>query len=152
MSNAGWTLRSEIIWVRRSSMPEPTAIDRPWRNHEHLFLFSKSVKYHFDRAGLDGEEDVWEIEPERRSASRGEHYAPYPEALVRRCLDVGCPEGGTVLDPFAGGGTTLAVAHQLGMNSIGVDLNASFCDVMVRRMGGVTPELGSSDHGVAAAG
>jgi DNA modification methylase len=152
MSDAGWTLRSEIIWYRRSSMPEPTAHDRPWRNHEHLFLFSKSVKYHFDRSGLDGEEDVWEIEPERRSASRGEHYAPYPQALVRRCLSAGCPEGGTVLDPFAGGGTTLAVAHQLGMNSIGVDLNASFCDVMVRRMGGVTPELGPGEHGVAAAG
>ena len=152
MSSAGWTLRSEIIWVRRSSMPEPTAIDRPWRNHEHLFLFSKSVKYFFDRAGLDGEEDVWEIEPERRSASRGEHYAPYPEALVRRCLDVGCTEGGTVLDPFAGGGTTLAVARQLGMNSIGVDLNASFCDVMVRRLGGVTPETRPGDQDVAAAG
>ncbi len=152
MAEAGWTLRSEIIWYRRSSMPEPTAMDRPWRNHEHLFLFSKSVKYHFDRSGLGGQEDVWEIEPERRSASRGEHYAPYPEALVHRCLSAGCPDAGTVLDPFAGGGTTLAVAQRLGMNSIGVDLNASFCDVMVRRMGGVTPELEPSDRGVAATG
>lgn len=151
MADAGWTLRSEIVWYRRSSMPEPTAIDRPWRTHEHVFLFSKSVKYHFDRSGLGGEEDVWEIEPERRSASRGEHYAPYPEALVHRCLSVGSPAGGTVLDPFAGGGTTLAVAHRLGMNSIGVDLNPSFCDVMVRRMGGLTTELSSNDAGVAAA-
>jgi DNA modification methylase len=152
MADAGWTLRSEIIWVRRSSMPEPTAIDRPWRNHEHLFLFSKNVKYRFDRSGLGGEEDVWEIEPERRGAARGEHYAPYPEALVERCLKVGCPPRGTVLDPFAGGGTTLAVAQRLGMDSIGIDLNASFCDVMVRRMGGVTPELGLDDQGVAVVG
>jgi DNA modification methylase len=152
LADAGWTLRSEIIWVRRSSMPEPTAIDRPWRNHEHLFLFSKSVKYHFDRSALAGEEDVWMIEPERRSASRGEHYAPYPEALVHRCLSVGCPSGGTVLDPFAGGGTTLAVAQRLGMNSIGIDLNESFCDVMVRRLGGVAPTIGAGDHSVAAAG
>jgi hypothetical protein len=152
LSDAGWTLRSEIIWVRRSSMPEPTAIDRPWRNHEHLFLFSKSVRYHFDRSGLAGEEDVWEIEPERNGASRGEHYAPYPETLVRRCLRAGCPEGGTALDPFAGGGTTLAVAQKLGMNSIGIDLNASFCDVMVRRMGGSASEPAASNQGVAAAG
>jgi DNA modification methylase len=150
MSDAGWTLRSEIVWYRRGSMPEPTAIDRPWRNHEHVFLFSKSVRYHFDRSGLNGEEDVWEIEPERRSASRGEHYAPYPEALVHRCLSLGCPEGGTVLDPFAGGGTTLAVAHRLGMNSIGVDLNASFCDVMVRRMGGANEAAPMEDAGSAA--
>jgi DNA modification methylase len=152
LADAGWTLRSEIIWVRRSSMPEPTAIDRPWRNHEHLFLFSKSVKYYFDRSGLDGEEDVWEIEPERRSASRGAHYAPYPEALVHRCLSAGCPPGGTALDPFAGGGTTLAVAQQLAMNSIGIDLSATFCDVIVGRMGGPTPQRGSDHQGVAATG
>lgn len=151
MSAAGWTLRSEIIWVRRSAMPEPTAQDRPWRNHEHLFLFSKNVKYSFDRDGLDGEEDVWEIEPDRRSASRGEHYAPYPEALVDRCLRAGCPDGGTVLDPFAGGGTTLAVAHRLGLNAIGVDLNRDFCEVIVRRVGGVTSEV-VTGRGLAAAG
>lgn len=148
----GWTLRSEIIWVRRTSMPEPTAHDRPWRQHEHLFLFSKGVKYHFDRSGLPGQEDVWEIEPERRSATRGEHFAPYPEALVKRCLEAGCPEGGTVLDPFAGGGTTLAVARRLGMPSIGVDLNESFCDVIVRRMGETTPDIELDDQSVAAIG
>jgi DNA modification methylase len=140
MAQRGWTLRSEIIWVRRSAMPEPTAHDRPWRTHEHVFLFSKNVKYYFDRSGLDGDEDVWEIEPARRSAVRGEHYAPYPEELVERCLGVGCPPGGTVLDPFAGGGTTLAVAQRLGMNSLAVDLNMSFCDVIVRRVGGTASE------------
>ena len=152
MSDAGWTLRSEIIWVRRSSMPEPTAIDRPWRNHEHLFLFSKSARYYFDRSGLGGEEDVWMIEPERRSASRGAHYAPYPEALAERCLAAGCPPGGTALDPFGGGGTTLAVAQRLGINSIAVDLNRSFCDVMTRRVGGVASELPSDEGGRVAAG
>lgn len=150
MSAAGWTLRSEIIWVRRTQMPEPTAVDRPWRNHEHLFLFSKGARYNFDREGLAGEEDVWEIEPERNSASRGEHYAPYPEALVERCLLSGCPPRGTVLDPFAGGGTTLAVAQRLGLSSIGVDLNPSFCDVIVRRMGGQS-KVDLAD-GIAAAG
>lgn len=135
LADDGWTLRSEIIWVKRGAMPEPTAQDRPWRHHEHLFLFSKGIRYHFDRTGLHGEEDVWEIEPERRSGARGLHYAPYPEALVRRCLSVGCPAGGTVLDPFAGGGTTLAVARSMNLNSVGVDLSATFCDVMAERLG-----------------
>ena len=146
MAQRGWTLRSEIIWVRRSAMPEPTAHDRPWRTHEHVFLFSKSAKYYFDRSGLDGDEDVWEIEPERRSAARGEHYAPYPEELVERCLGAGCPPGGTVLDPFAGGGTTSAVAHRLGMNSLAVDLNTSFCDVIVRRVGSTASETGERER------
>jgi DNA modification methylase len=151
LSDAGWTLRSEIIWVRRSSMPEPTAHDRPWRTHEHLFLFSKDARYHFDRLGLEGDEDVWEIEPERRGAARGEHYAPYPEALVRRCLATGCPPGGTVLDPFVGGGTTLAVAQSLGLNAVGVELNSTFCDVTVRRVGGAAPTAEPGEKVAAAA-
>ena len=107
----GWTLRSSIIWVRKSSIPEPTAQDRPWRKDaRHIFLFTKKARYYFNRDGLGGEEDVWTIEPERNSIARGTHYAPYPRALVRRCLSAGCPQGGTVLDPFVGGGTDVGCA------------------------------------------
>jgi DNA modification methylase len=38
----------------------------------------------------------------------------------------GCPAGGTVLDPFAGSGTTILVANQLGRNGIGLDLNFQY--------------------------
>lgn len=130
----GWTLRSDIIWHRKTAMPEPTSKDRPWRRHEHIFMLVKSVRYHFDREALGGEEDVWDIPPERWSAARGEHYAPYPSELVDRCLRTGCPSGGVVLDPFAGGGTTLVVARDLGLRGIGIDLSEAFCEVMARRM------------------
>lgn len=40
-----------------------------------------------------------------------------------------------MLDPFAGGGTTLAVAQSMNLYSVGVDLNAGFCDVMAERLG-----------------
>lgn len=122
-----WTLRSAIVWERNTSIPEPTARDRPWRKYEHLFLFTKSTRYHFDRQGLGREEDVWHIEPERNTLARGTHYAPYPRDLVRRCISAGCPEGGTVLDPFAGGGTTMSVALEMRRHAIGIELNQEFC-------------------------
>jgi DNA modification methylase len=128
MQSAGWTLRSDIIWMRKTSIPEPTSKDRPWRKYEHIFMFTKSTKYHFDRDALDGEEDVWFIEPERNSLARGTHYAPYPRELVRRCLAIGCPEGGVVLDPFVGGGTTMSVALETGRDAYGIELNPTFCD------------------------
>lgn len=131
MQAAGWTLRSDVIWMRKTSIPEPTAKDRPWRKYEHIFMFTKSVRYYFDRDELDGEEDVWFIEPERNSMARGTHYAPYPRELVKRCLSVGCPPGGTVLDPFVGGGTTMSVALEMGRDAVGVELNPSFCDHIV---------------------
>lgn len=127
MQESGWTLRSDIIWMRKTSIPEPTAKDRPWRKFEHIFMFTKSPRYYFDRNGLGDEEDVWLIEPERNSLARGTHYAPYPRELVRRCLSVGCPEGGTVLDPFVGGGTTMSVALAMSRNAIGIELNETFC-------------------------
>lgn len=134
MQADGWTLRSSIIWVRKSAIPEPTSKDRPWRKYEHIFLFSKSPRYFFDREGLDGEEDVWFIEPDRRSLARGTHYAPYPRALVERCISAGCPEGGTVLDPFLGGGTTMYVADEMQRSSVGVELNPNFCALVAENM------------------
>lgn len=127
LQSDGWILRSAIIWVRNTAIPEPSSRDRPWRKYEHLFLFSKSVRYFFKRDGLDGEEDVWVIEPDRNSRARGTHYAPYPTALVERCINAGCPAGGVVLDPFLGGGTTMYVANDMGRDAIGIELNPTFC-------------------------
>jgi DNA modification methylase len=134
MQEDGWTLRSAIIWVRNSAIPEPTSKDRPWRKYEHIFLFAKTVRYQFDRAGLEGEEDVWFIEPDRRSLARGTHYAPYPRKLVERCINSACPEGGVVLDPFVGGGTTMYVANEMGRSSVGIELNPNFCELVADQM------------------
>jgi DNA modification methylase len=126
----GWTLRSSIIWHRRTSTPEPTARDRPWRTYEFVFLLTRSPRYYFDRGALGADEDVWLIEPERNSISRGTHYAPYPRELVRRCIDVGCREGGVVLDPFVGGGTTMSVGLDMRRSVVGIELNPSFCGLI----------------------
>jgi DNA modification methylase len=63
------------------------------------------------------------------------HFATWPEALVERIIKAGCPEGGTVLDPFMGSGTTALVARRLGRRSIGVELNPSYCEMAARRLG-----------------
>jgi len=54
-------------------------------------------------------------------------------------LATGCPPGGTVLDPFVGGGTTLAVAQSLDSTPSAWSSNSTFCDVTVRRVGGAAP-------------
>jgi DNA modification methylase len=132
-----WTLRSDIVWVRRQALGEPTSRDRPWRRYEHVFLLSKGVTYHFDRKELNGDEDVWFIDNDQRGATAlGFHFAQFPKALVRRCIAVGCPPGGVVLDPFVGAGTTMHVALEMGRSTIGVDLNKSYCDHVVQLLEG----------------
>jgi DNA modification methylase len=132
MITRGWTLRCPIIWQRNGSMPEPTAKDRPWRTYEMVFMFSKSPRYYFSRKALDKEEDIWTISHRPASASKGIHSAAFPDELARRCLDVGCPAGGLVLDPFAGSGTVLRVAIQTDRQVTGIDLSSTFCDHMAK--------------------
>lgn len=120
----GWTLRSDIIWDRPGSLGEPTARDRPWRRYEHIFMFSRAPRYYFDRTGLTGSEDIWTFSA--RPDNPIAHFAPYPRELVSRCLAIGCPPGGTVLDPFVGSGTTMVAALEAGSPAIGIDLSPDY--------------------------
>jgi DNA modification methylase len=125
-----WVLRSPIIWHRENCLLEPTAKDRPSRSYEFVFMFVKSRRYFFNKNNLPDDkwaEDVWSIAA-RPNIKGSLDTAPYPDELVERCLTVGCPPGGTVLDPFCGSGTTLRVALKHGHPAIGIDLNRDFCD------------------------
>ncbi len=132
MSARKWTLRSAIIWHRAGRLNEAVK-DRPRRSYEYIFMFVKSRRYYFNRDAVvdqNIEEDMWTITARPR-ATPGIKTAPFPDELVRRCLDVGCPPKGSVLDPFAGSGTTLRVALQSKRSATGIDLNIDFCEYMV---------------------
>lgn len=135
LSSRGWVLRSSIIWHRENCLPEYVK-DRPTRSYEFVFMFAKNRKYYFNKAPLveqKVEEDMWTI-PARPKVSNGIDTAPFPDLLVRRCLEIGCRPKGTVLDPFLGSGTTARVA--LGMNHpfIGVELNPDFCKYAINSL------------------
>lgn len=125
MQQRGWTLRSSIIWNRCNAFVEPTARDRPHRQYEFVFMFSKSRFYSFDRTKLV-EEDVWNIPIER--SRRANHNAAFPSELVRRCIEVGSPVGGHVLDPFVGSGTTVLTALEHHRNVVGIDMGGDYID------------------------
>ncbi len=76
--------------------------------------------------------DVWTIPTSPYPAA---HFATFPPELARRCIAAGCPPDGTVLDPFAGSGTTLMVARRLMRKSVGIELNAEYCALAVDRIG-----------------
>jgi len=131
-----WILRSPIIWHRENCLPEPSAKDRPGRTYETVFMFVKSRHYYFNRNNLPDDkwaQDVWNIAPTRKG-NGALNTAPFPDELVERCLAIGCKPGGTVLDPFSGSGTTIRVSVRSGRPSIGIDLNADFCEHTVRSL------------------
>jgi len=135
MSLRGWVLRSSIIWHREKCLPENVK-DRPSRSYEYVFMFVKDRRYFFNKQPLIDqkvEEDMWTIAA-RPKVTPGVDTAPYPDELVERCLQIGCPDGGVVLDPFLGSGTTMRVALSMGHPAIGVDLNSKFCHYAVKNL------------------
>ncbi len=65
---------------------------------------------------------------------KGAHFATFPEALIRPCILAGCPEGGTVLDPFAGAGTTGVVAVKHGRKFAGCEINPAYREMALKRI------------------
>jgi DNA modification methylase len=134
MMSRKWILRTPIIWHRDKALPESVK-DRPRRSYEYIFMFAKERQYYFNRQPLvdkEFDEDVWTILA--RPKTNGIDTAPYPDELVQRCLEIGCPRNGTVLDPFVGSGTTLRVALQSGHSAIGIDLSLEFCDYILSQL------------------
>lgn len=122
LRRAGWYLRATIIW-RKPAAVEPMREDRPAVSHEYLFLLTKSEHSAVRNPGEKWwGHSVWDIAPENDA----EHPAAYPPELARRCIVAGSEEGGTILDPFGGHGTTGFVADRLKRHATLIELNPDF--------------------------
>ena len=62
------------------------------------------------------------------------HFAVYPEKLCITPIKAGCPEGGIVLDPFMGAGTTAVVARKLGRDYVGIELSKEYIKIAEKRL------------------
>lgn len=74
---------------------------------------------------------VWSISPQ---PYRDAHFATMPPDLARRCVLAGSRPGSLVIDPFAGAGTTMLVAHQEGREWAGCDLNPQYVALAEARL------------------
>jgi len=81
--------------------------------------------------GLANRRSVWTVTTQPFSEA---HFATFPPALIEPCIMAGCPKGGTVLDPFAGAGTTGLVADRLGRNAVLIELNLDYCEMAQDRI------------------
>jgi len=65
---------------------------------------------------------------------KGAHFATFPPELPRRCILAASRPGDTILDPFAGSGTTLAVAQELGREFVGIELAEEYLPLIKARL------------------
>jgi len=151
----GWYLRQEIIWSKTNPTPESMR-DRCTKSHEQIFLMTKSQDYHFDVEAIM--EDVGDSKRRPRSvwtipvtSYRGAHFATFPPALIEPCILAGCPEGGIVLDPFGGSGTTAGVSIKNNRRAVLCELNPEYAALIKARVNNIAGEqidmFGSATYG-----
>lgn len=126
-------LRQIIVWDRL------TGIDVNLRNYvtrqEWIMLFAKpdfAVVSH----GASGIGDIWRLGME---SGVKWHPAPFPVTLPARCIET--TGARSVLDPFAGSGSTLVAAKQAGIEAVGVEMSESYCEQVAKRLETTTVSL-----------
>ena len=108
------------------------AFDKPWRVykqwHEDLSLYSKYLtneeRREFGNCG------IWTF---NTVGKHDKHPAAFPEELPRRLIKMHTREGHTVMDPFAGSGTTLIVSEQLNRKCLLMGKEPAYCELIIER-------------------
>lgn len=119
-----WYNQQEDYWV----WSEPDNVRDRYKEGHRYHKIWRAHDYYYDWRGVtepsvNGEKalrDTWFVNPR---PFPGAHYAVFPLEIPRRCIALGCPKDGVVLDPFMGSGTTAEAALKLGRRVIGIDLN-----------------------------
>lgn len=120
------------------------AMKEPSQHPGVVHRVSKKGKAHTETAGLDTRPKTDWVTPETRNRrsvwtipskpNKHAHFATMPPALAEPCVLAGCPEGGIVLDPFTGSGTTAIVALNHGRKFIGTELNPEYVKIAETRI------------------
>ncbi len=138
----GWRILNDIVWFKPNAPPN---LGRRMftASHETLLWASRSPSarhvFHYrdmregafprDRLKSPGKQmrSVWSIPPPgKREKQFGKHPTQKPEALLDRVVRASTDPGFTVLDPFAGSGTTGVIALRHGRAFIGIDRSENY--------------------------
>lgn len=102
----------------------------PWRNQHELVIAARWDGYY--RGEDKGRPDV--LRHSSVPAARRIHPVDKPTALLSELLIPVTPPNGVVLDPFAGGGSTLIAAVQSGHTAIGIESEERYCEIIASRL------------------
>lgn len=118
MQCAGFIWQGVNIWHKVNGMPQ---LGRFFRADEFIVLGTKGEPPGGVKLKGTGAKTYAQMWQGMLSPKEKYHATAKPVGLMKHLLQV-VPQGGRVLDPFAGGGATLAAAHELGLDAVGVEL------------------------------
>jgi len=149
----GWLLPNDITWYKPNGQPNTAKKRCMYGYDERVFLFVKNhEKMEFavpqipsrqDPSKLIDAHQVWEIPTEQ---SQLKHYSSFPIELCSLCINASCPEGGVVLDPFMGSGTTGVSALRNNRQFIGIDISPKYVAIAEKRLRELTSGVAALDR------
>lgn len=113
----------EIVWDRGGGTVPNQGRCMP--TDERVFQLGRPTG-----GSVKGMTTVWKISP---TINEG-HACSFPVELAKRCLIASVDEGGVVLDPFVGSGTTLVAAMQHGCSAVGIEREERYCEIAAKRL------------------
>jgi hypothetical protein len=131
MVSAGLSRRRWCVWTKPDGQPQFSG-DRPGVGYETIVACHAKGK---SRWGGGGKLGVFRYAKQADGFGGAmPHPTTKPEPLMLELVALFTDPGDTILDPFAGSGTTLVAAKRLGRKAIGIELSPAYCDVIVSRL------------------
>jgi len=125
--NERYFFDSEAIQEKAATVGKPRAFGAK----DQVGTMRNDIGRVFEDDGTRNKRSVW---PVNVQPFTGAHFATFPPDLIMPCILAGCPENGTVLDPFGGAGTTGLVAHWHNRNAILCELNPAYAQLAKDRI------------------
>jgi len=130
--------KSPKYYYDQGAVKEPEVCGRQRGPAEHPDAKSTNGNSGLGRrksTGMRNRRSVWTV---TTRPYKGAHFAAFPPDLIQPCILAGCPEGGTVLDPFGGSGTTAGVALAHGRNAVLCELSPEYAALVPERIDWIT--------------
>jgi site-specific DNA-methyltransferase (adenine-specific) len=121
----GLTVRG-ATWHKTN--PSPMNGDKLWLSAAEFCAFARKPGAYFS---LSCQANVWK---HKTDSEVDWHPTPKPLPLMEHLVRASCPPGGTVLDAFAGSGTSLLAAKNNDRRAIGIELDERYCERIARRL------------------
>lgn len=131
MIAGGLARRRWCVWVKPDGQPQFTG-DRPGVGYETIVACHAKGASRWNGGGTLGVFTY--VKNVSGSRYQDPHPTTKPEPLMARLVSLFTDPGETILDPFAGSGTTLVAAKRLGRKAIGIELSEQYCEVAARRL------------------
>lgn len=159
---SGFRYRDRIVWKKpdgylRISRRSGVLLQNPYPMYfypdnllESIIIFQKgtfnykSIPEHVRQESLICKKEfqengwfmsLWKMTNVLPGSPMEKNIAAFPDELPYRAIKLFAYKGETVLDPFAGSGTTMKVARQLGRNSVGIEIMSSLAPIIQEKLG-----------------